>query len=387
MRRFAIPVISFGLLVAVAISTAQTPNITLCQGIAAQIRQNAASSPGDPIEPLFKGDHPYIVTPAKADITVLQDSAQFEALFQEKFHPSAAMSDALDGFSADDASVLSLPSSNLHLIQNIGGSAHCFDFHFFWMPTGGESQPLPDLPRKGVRDGENMICEGFGDHPFLARIGGVDAFVETMWSPEDSNSDFRVVPFKQGKWTPACEVEADFGTEYSVSKVFVPASGPISDVAIKAVAAEIVAQHAAAKDPKSFMFGPPVPQSEEENVSAMLALAATTQRDRSRKSGTDAIPFPAFGHENELDAFQSTLGLIDNYPVVLYGNTYLAAIGRGVIGWRESPDSSGLILYTLTDRKLQPVGSAIVEETRGALKSVRATPWRLRGVDPAVRPN
>lgn len=67
MRRFAILAISFGLLVVAAISAAQTPNIAPCEGIAPQIRQNAAGSPGDPIEPLFKGDHPYITLkrPAK----------------------------------------------------------------------------------------------------------------------------------------------------------------------------------------------------------------------------------------------------------------------------------------------------------------------------------
>jgi hypothetical protein len=375
MRWLIVLIIPIAALAAAALIAAQTPDITLCQDIAAQIRQNAASSPADPIEPLFKGGQPYIVTPAKADITVLQDSAQFAALFQQKFNPSDAMSDALDGFSDDVMSVFSLPETNLHMIQTSGGSGHCDSFVFFSMPAGGQSQPLPNLPRKGTRDGENMICEGVGDHPFLARVAGAVAFVETMWSPEDSNSDIRVVPFQQGKWGAACEVETDFGTDYSVSKVFVPPSGPMSDVAIKEVAAEIVEQHANAKDPKSFSFGPPVPEGEQEDVRAMMALALKKQHNRF---GQGPIPFPAFGREKELDAFQSTLGEIENYPVVLYGNTYLVAIGRGVIGWRECPDCSGLVLYTLNDGKLQAVGSAIVLQSRGALKSVRATPWKFR---------
>jgi hypothetical protein len=372
VRRLILLAIPIAVFAVAALLAARTPNISLCQGIATQIRQNAANSPGDPIAPLFKGDHPYIETPSKADIEVLQDPAQFAELFRQKFHPSDAMSHALDDFSSPVMEVFSLPDSNLHMIQTIEGSAHCGDFRFFWMPTGDQSQPLPNLPRKGTRDGDNMICEGFGDHGFLARVAGNDAFIETMWSPENSNSELRVAPFQQGNWGPACKVEADFGTEYRVSQVFVPASGPISDVAIKEVAAEIVEQHADAKDPKSFIFGPPVPEGEEENVRTMEALAA------KRQSWNRAIPFTAFGREKELDAFQSTLGLIDNYPVVLYGNTYLVAIGRGVIGWRESPDTSGLILYKLNDGKLQPVGSAIVQQTQGALKSVRATPWTLR---------
>lgn len=369
MRRLIVPIAT---LASAALFAGQAPDITLCQGIAAQIRQNSASSPSDPIEPLFKGDHPYIETPSNPDIRVLWDNAQFMQLFRQKFHPSDAMSNALDGFGATNASVFSLPDSNLHLVQTIEGSAHCLDFRFFWMPAGGQSQPLPDLPRKGTRDGENLICE---ESTYLARIAGTDAFVEVMSTPENSNSEFRVVPFRQGNWGPACKIEADFGTEYRTSKVFVPPSGPISDVAIKEVAAEIVEQHANAKDPKSFVFGPPVPEGDQDNVRTMEALAAKMQRNRY---GTSPIPFPAFGHENELDAFQATLGLIDNYPVVLYGNIYLAAIGRGVIGWHECPDCSGLVLYTLSDGRLRAVGSAIVQQSRGALKSVRATPWTLR---------
>jgi hypothetical protein len=375
MNRLIALVFLTPILATAALFAAQAPDITLCQGIAAQIRQNAASSPGDPIAPLFKGDHPYIETPSKADIEVIGNTAQFDDFFRQKFHPSDAMSDVLDDFSSNVMQAFSLPDGNLHVMQTLEGTAHCFDFRFFWIPAGGESQPVSDLPRKGARDGENMICEGLGDHPFLARVASTDAFVESMWSPENSNQDMRVVPFHQGKWGPACEVQADFGTEYSVSKVFVPASGTISDVAIKEVAAEIVEQHANAKDPKSFSFGPPVPEGEEENVRTMMALALKKQHNRF---GQGPIPFPAFGREKELDAFQSTLGEIDNYPMVLYGNTYLVMIDRGVIGWRECPDCSGLVLYTLNEGKLQPVGSAIVLQARGALKSVRATPWKFR---------
>jgi hypothetical protein len=354
-----------------ALLAAQTPDITLCQGVAAQIRQNAASSPGDPIAPLFKGDHPYIETPSKADIEVLGDSARFAELFRQQFHPSDAMSDVLHRFSSSVMQVFSLPDSSLHVIESIEGTAHCEDFRFFWMSADGQSQPLPKLPPKGTRDGDNMICD---ESTYLARVAATDAFVEIISSSSDSNSEFRVVPFKQEKWAPACKVEADFGTGYSVSKVFVPANGPISDVAIKEVAAELVEQRAAAKDPKSFLFGPPVPESEEDNVRTMMDLATKMHKETVRVDGVDAIPFPAFGRENELDAFQESLGLIDNYPVVLYGNTYLLAIGHGVIGWRESPDS-GVIFYTLKNGDLEPIASAIVSETQGPLKSVSATPW------------
>jgi hypothetical protein len=374
MRRLIVSIIPIAILAAAALVAAQAPDVTLCQGIAAQVRQNAANSAGDPIAPLFKGDHPYIETPGQPDIRVIGDNAQFTELFRQKFHPSDAMTDALNHFSSPVMQVFSLPDSDLHMIETVEGSAHCEDFRFFWMAASGQSQPMPDLPRKGTRDGDNMICE---ESTYLARVAGTDAFVEIMSSPADSNSDFRVVPFQQGKWGPACEVQADFGSEYSVSKVFALPDSPISEVALKEVAAEIVAQRAAVKDPKSFLFGPPIPESEQENVRAMMAVANKMHNQTVRVGGTDAIPFPAFGHENELDAFQDQLGLIESYPLVLDGNTYLVAIGHGVIGWRVSPDS-GVIVYTLKNTTLAPVASAIVSQTQGALKSVRASPWNVR---------
>ena len=279
------------------------------------------------------------------------------------------MSNALDGFS--NASVFSLPDSNLHMMQTIQGTAICATFSFFWMQEGGESQPLPNLPPKGTSDGTNSICEGVLDNGNLARVAGADAFVETMGSFDNTNSELRVVPFQQGKWGPACAVEADFGTEYSVSQAFAPDDGPISQVELRDVAAKIIEQHANAKDPKSFSFGPPAPASEEDDLRTMKALAAKDQDNWNH-----SISLPAFGGWGLLDDYyQSALGLIENYPATLDGETYLVAIGRGVIGWRESADSSGLVLYTLADGKLQPVGSAIVRQARGALTSVHAPPW------------
>ncbi len=366
MQRFAALTISLGVIAVVAVGAAQTPDIAVCDGIATQIRGNreiAAGSKDNPLSLLSKGDHPYIELASHSDMSIINSS---DALLK-----------ALKGFPEDGSEVLSLPDSDVHVIESLGGTANCEDFLFFQVPKGGQSQPLPGLPPKGVRDGDNVICDGYGDDGHLARVAGTDAFVEMMSSATDNNYEFRVVPFQQGEWRTACEVEADFRTEYSVSKVFVSTGGPVNEMELENVAAQIVELHAAAKDRKSFSFGLPVPESEKENVRTMSNLATGMQV--SRQFGfaqQEPVPVPAFGREKELTAFQKSLQDVDNYPLVLSGRTYLMTVGHGAIGWRVSSDS-GLILYTLEDGKLEPVGAAIVAQSQGALEFVRATEWKI----------
>ena len=143
---------------------------------------------------------------------------------------------------------------------------------------------------------------------------------ELMSSATNNNYEFRVVPFQQGEWGTACKVEADFRTEYSVSKVFVPTGGPVNEMELEKVAAQIVELHAAfATLRKSFSFsGLPVPESEKENVRTMSNLA--TKMQVSRQYGfaqQESVPVPAFGREKELSAFQKSLQDVDNYPLVL----------------------------------------------------------------------
>jgi hypothetical protein len=374
MQRSAVLTISFGLVALAAVDTAQTPDVALCDGMATQIRESAAIAAGSkssPLSLLSSGDRPYIELPSKPELSVTADRTQFATLFRQEFQPSDALTNALNQFSGNVLEVFSVPGSDLHMIEALGGTATCANYLFFWTPRSGQSEPLPALPRKGVRDGDNLICEGFGDDGHLARVAGVDAFVEMMQSATDNDYDFRVVPLQQGKWGPACEVKTDFRSEYNVSKVFVLTGGPVSEMALRDVAAQIVELHAAAKDPKSFSFGPPVPERETEDVRTMIHLAASLQRG--------PLAVPAFGREKELTAFQGSLQFVDDYPLVLGGKTYLMAIGHGAIGWRVSSDW-GLILYTLQDAKLQPVGAAIVGQSQGALEGVRVSEWKLRGV-------
>lgn len=197
-----------------------------------------------------------------------------------------------------------------------------------------------DPPRKGDRDGDNLFCDN--DVGYLARIDGTDALLEVVSGVIDFSFVFRVVPWRDGHGSKACTVAADVGSTFSVANVFVPADGPVTEAALTAVAAQVVERRAAVTNPDSFSFGPAIP-------------------DRETARG--------------LEPYYVTLHGMDTYPLVLDGQAYLMFLGHAAIGWRDYPNSI-LILYTLKDGELAPVGSAIVKQRRGALKSVRVTESR-----------
>jgi hypothetical protein len=245
--------------------------------------------------------------------------------------------------------------------MSVGGTAKCETFLFFQTVKNGRAQLLPELPRKGGSDGQNSICSGFHDDGYLARVNRVDVFLELSSGETDHNYTFRVVSPREGHWANACSVEARFRTMYRVDKVFVPNDGPVSVPSLMAVAAQIVEQRAGVRDSKAFTFGPPIPDGEKERVRTMIELAARVE----------VVPVPAFGAEKELGQFHESLASADFYPLILGGRAYLVRLGHATLGWRVFSESI-LVLYTLKEGNLEPVGSAIVQQGRGTLASLRA---------------
>jgi hypothetical protein len=217
---------------------------------------------------------------------------------------------------------------------------------------------ITDLPLESDHDGDNLICDGYGAAGYLARVNGVEAFLETR--SNDNKNTLRVVPLVNGHWANACAVEADFATKYAVSAVYTARDGPVSETDIRGIAAQIVEQRAAVADPKSFHFGPPLSEPENEIVRTMNEIV----------SKMDGEPVPAFGREKELQF--NTIRDADSYPLILNNKTYLLRIGQSQLGCCYFSDPI-LILYALKDGKPQPIASAFVEQSQGAIESLKAT--------------
>lgn len=367
MRRFASPIGLFVMVFAMTASAAQTPATAVCERIATLIR---SVPQGDPWEVLTKGTSPFIQMMGDSEMKALGfdrdlEPAELVNRFVAKFSPSDALRKAwADNIKNGYIDINALAGSDLHVVTNTGGTAQCLGFMFFQAPKGRQAQLLPDLPKKGDRDGENLICNKTGGDGYLARVGGIEAFLETYQN--EKGLYYRVVPIQNARWGAACAVEAEYGTSYKASKVFVPNSGLVAESDLKAVAPQLVERRDAVKEAKEFSFGPPLTEREKEAVRTMTDLVALAVK-------MDGEPVPTFGKGPELDSGEEKLKVdVHSFPLVLNGRAVLLRMGTGQLGCCYFPGPI-LILYSLQDGKPEAVGSAIVEKGRGVLKSVKAT--------------
>jgi hypothetical protein len=288
------------------------------------------------------------------------DDTELVNRFITRFNPSDGLRKAwTDYVRSGHLDVRSLAGTDLHVVTETSGTALCVSFMFFETPKGRAAQLLPDLPLKSDHDGDNLICNNTGGDGYLARIGDVTAFLETHTS--DNKSYYRVVPLQDGKWASACAVEAEYETKYRTSKTFVPAGGALTIDDLNNLASQIVEKRERVQDVKDFSFGPPLAESDQIQVRTMMGLVDKLN-DES---------FPTFGRNQDLDVGEETLRSADSFPILLNGKPYLLRVGLGQLGCCSFPGPL-LIFYTLKDGKLEPAGSAVVEKSRGALRSARA---------------
>jgi hypothetical protein len=367
MRRFTLFIVVLGFSAAMSVSNAQASGTALCNGIVARIQMAPET---DAWSMLTQGKQPYIEVAGESETNALgfDVAANNEELvnrFISKFNPSSelrkAWADILNYRGHID--VDSLSGSDLHVVTTTGGSAHCLSFMFFRTPQGRQSELLPDLPNKSDRDGDNLICSNYRSDGYLARVGGVEAFVETY--SNEAKQYVRIVPLRDNRWANACAVNAEYRIKYETKKAFVPERSALTEGELKIAASQIAERREAVKEAKDFSFGPPLSERDKEEVRTMANLAAKS----------DGEPVPAFGHEAELAAGEETLRSGDSFPLELNGKAYLMRLGEGQLGCCYSTGPL-LILYTLKDGKLEPAGSAVVQKSRGTLQSVGASSSR-----------
>jgi hypothetical protein len=363
MKRFALFIVTPGFFAAMSVMQAQAPSTALCDGIVARMR---VAPEMDPWSVLTQGKQPFVEVTGESETKALgfDVAANNEELvnrFITKFNPSSALRKAwADNLDSGHIDVTSLSGSDLHVVTTTDGTALCSSFMFFRTPKGRQAELLPDLPLKSDHDGENLICSKYGSDGYLSRVGGVEAFIETYRN--ETKHYFRVVPLRDNRWANACSVDAEYRLKYETTKAFVPAKTALTEADLKITASQIVERREAVKDAKDFSFGPPLSEVEQEEVRTMMSLIAKS----------DGEPVPAFGRESELAMGEETLRYGESLPLVLNGKAYLLRLGEGQLGCCYSTGPL-LILYTIKEGRLEPAGSAVVEKSRGALQSIRAS--------------
>jgi hypothetical protein len=367
MNRFRFALYLLLLIVTTSSGQPQTSSTALCDGIVARVR---VAADADPWTVLTKGERPFVEIEGEDETKALAihdaNATTDEVVnrFITRFNPSTELRKAwVDLQDAGHLNVGKLANSDLHMVTATGGTALCMSFTFFSAPNGKQAQLLPDLPLKSDRDGDRLICNKSGSDGYLARVGGVEAFVETYTS--EQSQYIRVVPLRDGRWSVACKVDAAYGMKYETRKAFVPEKSLLTEAELKTLASQIVERREAVKDAKDFSFGPSLSERDREEVRTMSGLVEKM----------DPQTMPTFGRDSELGNGEDTLRSGDSFPVVVGGKAHLLRIGEGQLGCCYFPGPL-LIFYTLKDGELEPAASAIVDKSRGSLKSIQASASR-----------
>lgn len=258
--------------------------------------------------------------------------------------------------------IWSLETSTVHAFSDMQGTADCESFVFF--QDGRELPDPPDTMWGGMTDDASRpVTECTLSDGVLARIGDKVAFAVTdRETPYNSNLGLRVTTLGNGQWDAACRIYAQFETRYRVKAVYRPVGGPLSDDAIRKNAPLIARErdrarpHPPAKRTE-FVFGAKLA---ERDKTRLLAL--------SRAHGAGIVdPIPTFGAKPDEDADIGNDR--DDFPVMIAGKPYLVRLAHPSIGWRDF-DGYSMIFFRAKADALEPVASAIVDETRGKLTAM-----------------
>jgi hypothetical protein len=350
---------------------AQPRGLILCQGIATRLRAVSdwtAGSRVDLLDVVTTGDHPYVELAKSSGFDVNpfprgETEADFARRFEARFGPSTAvLASAREGLLYNDRAVIDSLPGGLNVIVDSGGSANCQHFNLFRTTAGG-SALLPELPLEDPRSSENVICDGHGHSGYLARVNGVEAFLEYTSPPTDWKYRFWVVPLENDQWQNACWVDVDFHSVFNVTRTFVAKDSPVSEGMLRAAAFRIVKRWVEMGELEITTFGPPVPLRDRARADEMrLAEATGQERD---------LAIPTFGHDEALKGNLLSFSSSELYTLVLRGHTYLMRLGRAGWGWRVSTDSLVVLYPVSSDDRLAPVASAVVAQNRSELKSIR----------------
>jgi len=347
---------------AITTANAQPRRAAPCDALAAQVRSRAAAAAdGDPWKQVSTGADAVIV-PARSTrmaADAASDSNPALEAFRKRFSPNPPLAAAVRTLLelSDGADLWQWPNGRLHALEVDGGTAHCQSFVFFETHPNGASTLVPDPP------GDDERCAGFGMITNLARVGGSEALVEYSFSTPGDSFGFNVIPERDGAWGASCRVSVSYASTFHADYVFTDPKGPLGESAFRTLAEQIVERWAASDESDDFRFGPPVAAADQSRADTMLELAG--------RLGTTAVPM--FGRDATLDPTEDSTNTAKVYPLVIDGKTYILQVGRSNIGWRTFRTTIAIV-YTLNGDELTPIASAVVDQLRGALKSVTTKP-------------
>lgn len=203
-------------LVATGAGVRATPQTgVLCDSLAAKIaaRKEVGVGATDLFLLVTQGPKP-VVELAKPDPKGLSldrspaapDRVMFEKRLRSRFGNAEALIKELRNW--DFLDIMTLPGSDVHMVLSSAGSPGCESRLFFKTTVNREVAMVPDPPVSRDQEGTAANCETSGARGHLARIDGVDAFLE--YQRVDGRESFRIVPLTSAGWQTPCTFTSKF---------------------------------------------------------------------------------------------------------------------------------------------------------------------------------
>jgi hypothetical protein len=326
----------------------------MCQALAQHLLDQRGSlagiGPWKPLETVLRAQQDSFLNP---DTGWESDSHSVISKVRDEFHASPDLLDLLkklEDFPPGALTLHRLGQTSLYAMESIEGTAICSYFTFFSV-VAGRAQTAEPPPVIVKNDGTNMC---WTTHAWLGTVGGKPAFVVDDNS-KDLESTFSITPYAKGSWGTECHVVARFSAGFKVAERF---CGGINCDEAASTAKQLAVRYDA--DPKA-QLGAPLTSQIEADIARLKAFAF---------AGRVEDQLPTFGSQAKSSYVGfNTQAII--FPVILDGQTLLARLGHGTIGWRTSPDYL-FALYRSKGGNFEPVAGFRIEKTRATLLGAEA---------------
>jgi hypothetical protein len=328
-------------LAAARLSGAATPEpASLCQQLAAQVRQSAAAVSDRALSPwvaAVKTDDPGTWGP-------------HEIAVQEFLRHRLEARGLLSGSGPNSLLELEhLPGTQVYMGSTMAGTANCQSSMFAEIAPDGSPRALPEP------EGYTGPC--WNMHGDLGTVSGKPAYIEvgTVSSTTDDTVT-RVTPWTAAGWGRACQLTVELNYKFELSKQFCGGERAVC-LAAGAIAVDLAREYfthrqrsappmkaiGADQQVPDFQYmrgGAMSPQGPAAVTDAWHILARQNQAQypgAPLNYGLYTSVFPTFGYHAVNEVWEYSFSYVDFslFPLMLDGRLYLGAVGHNGVGWRE----------------------------------------------------
>ena len=324
-----------------ALATAANPEpLSLCQQLAAQVRQPSAAVSEGSLSP-------WVVTVKTDDPSKWgQPETAVNVLLRHRLEAQGLLS------ASGPSSFLELehlPGTQVYMGSTVAGTAHCQSSTFAEVASDGSARVLPEP------EGYTAPC--WNVQGSLGTVFGRPAYIEagTVSSTTDDTVT-RITPWTADGWGRACQVTVELNYKLELRKQFCGEQAAVCQAA-GAIAVDVTRQYFAYRQRPAPPMKPidrnqQVPDFQYLHGGAISAQGPAAVTDawhilaRLNRAQHPGAPlpyglyssvFPTFGYSAPNSGWDYSFSYVDFalFPLMLDGQLYLGAAGHNGVGWRE----------------------------------------------------